>query len=134
VRKRVTVLLHDFTFGDLAACTFWLPAGQPLSSYSMRTYTTQAWSNATISFYPATTDALGWFELDNVSLKATPAFQTYGSDCQEPNDFSGLGTAPAPESVDMPLGYPAMSNWSAPPAAEWPMWTGLTAVDRRRLI
>jgi len=89
-RKRVTVLLHDVTFGDLSACTFWLPAGQPLSDYSMRTYTTQAWSSATIAFYPATTDALGWFRLDNVALSATPAAPTYGTDCVEPGDFSGL--------------------------------------------
>ena len=134
VRKRVTVLLHDFTFGDLAACTFWLPPGQPLSSYSMRTYTTQAWSNATISFYPATTDALGWFELDNVSMKATPAFQTYGSDCQEPNDNSDLGTVPAPASVDMPVVNPVVMGWSVPPPAEWPAWVGFIVIDRRRLI
>jgi hypothetical protein len=101
VRKRVTVLLHDFTFGDLAACTFWLPAGQPLSTYMLRTYTTQAWSSATISFYPATTDVLGWFELDNVTLKATPSVATYGSDCLEPGGDSILSGAPvAPTAPD----------------------------------
>ncbi len=42
VRKRVTVLLHDLDFGDLSACTFWLAPGQPLSSYAMRTFATQA--------------------------------------------------------------------------------------------
>jgi hypothetical protein len=96
VRKRITILMHDFSFGDLSACTFWLPANTQLATYAMRTYTTQAWSNATIAFYPATTDAAQWFLVDDVSLKVTPSVRTYGSDCVEPIDVSDLSSAPAP--------------------------------------
>src|SRR5699024_7718935 len=35
VRKRVTVLLHDLAFNDLAACTFWIPPGQSPAAYAM---------------------------------------------------------------------------------------------------
>jgi hypothetical protein len=112
-RKRITVLLHDFNFGDLAACTFWLPAGQPLQNYLMRTYTTQAWPNATVSFYPATTDTDQWFTLDNVSMKVTPSKPTFGADCVEPTDVWGMTpTAPAP----MPLAIPAAASSPVPVA------------------
>ena len=53
VVKRVIVLLHDLDFSDLAACTFWLDPGQPLSSYTMRAFTTKTWTNATLSIYAA---------------------------------------------------------------------------------
>jgi hypothetical protein len=118
VRKRITVLLHDLSFGDLAACTFWLPAGTPLATYSMRTYTTQSWSNATISFYPATTDVQQWFELDDVSLKVTPSVPTYGSDCVEPTDVSGLSSAPAPPPAPI-----------AVVASGWPVFTRLHSAE-----
>lgn len=93
-RKRVTVLLHDNSFGDLSACTFWIPPGQPLSNYVHRSYATQAWTNATFSVYPATVDALPWITLDNVTFQTTPALATVGTDCLEP------GSAPP----DAPLG------------------------------
>jgi hypothetical protein len=54
VRKRIAVLVHDRDFSDLSVCTFWLPPFAPLQRYSMRTHTTEAWTNATISFYAAT--------------------------------------------------------------------------------
>ncbi len=135
-RKRVTVLLHDFTFGDLAACTFWLPAGQPLSNYMMRTYTTQAWGEATIPFYPATTDLLQWFELDDVTLKATPSAPTYGSDCVEPDGDLILSGAPAaaPVPAATPAIEPAVFLLSAPPPADVPAWAGFVAIDRRRVM
>ena len=80
-RSRVTVLVHDQDFGDLAACTFWIPPGQPLTTYSMRTYTTKPWSNATISIYDATPTSDRWIRLDNVSLRKTPGDATSGTDC-----------------------------------------------------
>ena len=83
-RKRITVLLHDQSFSDLAACTFWLPAGQPLSNYTMRTYATGNWTSATISFYPATVDQAQWYEVDNVTMAVTPADVTFGTDCVGP--------------------------------------------------
>ena len=93
-RKRITILLHDQFFVDLSACTFWLSPGQPLTSYTMRSYTTAPWTSATVSFYPATTDQLQWFQLDNVTLGVTPGLATEGSDCLE-----GVGPPPAPPAA-----------------------------------
>ncbi len=84
VRKRVTVLVHDNDFSDLSACTFWLPAGQALSSYAMRAYATRAWTNATLSVYPATTGAEQWIRMDNVGLQQTPSAAPLGTECVEP--------------------------------------------------
>jgi Tol biopolymer transport system component len=84
VRKRVTVLLHDASFNDLSACTFWLPPGLPLAPYRMRTYTTSAWTNTVVSIYPATVGTDQWIRLDNVSLQVTPAASTDGTNCLEP--------------------------------------------------
>ena len=84
VRKRVTVLIHDSNFTDLSACTFWLEPGQPLAPYSMRTFATQDWSNATISVYAATVGPDQWTRLDNVTLRATPSAAVSGTDCVEP--------------------------------------------------
>jgi hypothetical protein len=80
-RSRVTVLLHDSDFGDLAACTFWLAPGQPLSNYTMRSYTTKPWANVTISIYSTTPTTDRWVRLDNVSLKKTQGDATSGTDC-----------------------------------------------------
>jgi hypothetical protein len=94
VRKRVTVLLHDADFSDLAACTFWLPAGQPLSPYSMRMYATRAWANATISVYAATVGPDQWIQLDDVTLRRTPGAAITGTECHEP--VTAIAPAPRP--------------------------------------
>ncbi len=88
IRQRVTVILHDADFSDLHACTFFLPPGLPLSTFSMRTYATEAWTNAQIAFYPASTGTAPtnqWLRLDNVSLTRTTN-PTTGSECYEPGD------------------------------------------------
>ena len=84
VRKRVTAIMHDSDFSDLSACTFWLQPGQPLSSYVMRTYATQAWANATLSVYPATVGADQWIRLDNATFRRTPGTPITGTECVEP--------------------------------------------------
>jgi hypothetical protein len=84
VRKRVTVILHDLDFSDMHACTFWLPPGLPLSTYTMRTYAAKTWFNATVSVYPATIDTIPWIRLDDVELRSTPASTALGTECQEP--------------------------------------------------
>jgi len=84
VRKRVTVLLHDLDFTDLAACTFWLAPGQVPAQYTMRSYATRTWTNATISVYAATVGENFYTRLDNVSLKKTPSTVIAGADCLEP--------------------------------------------------
>jgi hypothetical protein len=84
VRKRVTVLLQDADFGDLAACTFWLLPGQPLAQHTMRSFTTRAWASATVSVYVATIGSDPWIQLDDVSLRVTPGAVLSGTDCLEP--------------------------------------------------
>jgi hypothetical protein len=84
VRKRVTVLFHDLDFSDLSACTFWLAPNQPLSTYMMRSFTTKAWTNATISVYAATVGTETWTRLDNVSFRSTPGAATTGTVCVAP--------------------------------------------------
>jgi len=83
-RRRVTVLVHDNDFTELAACTFWLQPGQALQLYQMRMFATKAWTNATLSVYPANADASGWLRLDNVTLRRTPGATFSGTDCVEP--------------------------------------------------
>lgn len=105
VRQRVTVILHDRLFQDLSACTFWLPAGQPLSSYVMRSFTTQPWANATLSLYAASegTGTHQWIEYDNVSLKTTPSASVTGTECLEPADGGSVlaaGVAAAGMRID----------------------------------
>lgn len=119
-RKRVTVLLHDLDFSDLAACTFWLPPGQPLSTYIMRTFATKAWANATLSVYPATTDAAGWTQLDDVAFFRA-VVPTSGTDCFEPFG-GGLSTSPRAGSRNGSL-----MTAAAPPAA----LRGGAVTDRR---
>ena len=84
VRKRVTILLHNADFADLAACTFWLAPGQPLSTYTMRMFATQAWTNATVSIYAATVGIEQAIRLDNVTLRQTPGQAVVGTECVEP--------------------------------------------------
>ncbi len=84
VRKRVTVLLHDADFLDLAACTFWMPPGQPLSTYVMRGFSTKTWVDATVSVYAATVGTDQWIRLDNVSMRQTPTQVAFGTECIEP--------------------------------------------------
>ncbi len=85
VRKRISVLVHDSTFADLSVCTFWLPPNQPLTTYGLRTHTTRAWGNATISFYAATTGASGGaYLLDNVSLVEAPTSSATDTQCVDP--------------------------------------------------
>jgi hypothetical protein len=115
VRKRVTVLLHDNLFGDLSACTFWLAPGQPLSDYAYRTYTTQAWANATVSVYPATTGPDQWIRLDNVTLRTTRSTLILGTECIEPGGSlapSESGAGLAQGAATIAAGTPAAQNES----------------------
>lgn len=86
VRKRVTVLIHDIDFSDLAACTFWLEPGQTLSPYAVRMFATDTWSNAIFSVYAATVGEEQWIRLDNASLRHTPSAATTGTACVGPAD------------------------------------------------
>ncbi len=83
-RRRLSVLLHDADFTDVTACTFWLPAATALDTYTMRVFTTKAWSNAMLSIYSATVGAVPWARVDNASLQTTPATAALGTECIEP--------------------------------------------------
>jgi Zn-dependent metalloprotease len=87
VRQRVTVILHEApSFSDLSACTFWLPPGLPMQTYTMRTYASQAWTNATFAVYPATVGTAPshqWLRLDNVNLQRVTS-ANWGTECFEP--------------------------------------------------
>ncbi len=90
LRRRVSVLIHDADFSDLHVCTLWLAPNAPMRTYTMRTHTTKAWANATISFYAASAGSDGGFyRVDNVSLMYAPAEAADRTDCVDP-------TAPAP--------------------------------------
>jgi Tol biopolymer transport system component len=113
VRKRVTVLIHEGDFTDLAACTFWLPPSAPLATFVIRAYSTKLWTNATLSVYPATVGAHPWLQLDNVALQRTPSASVVGTECVEPNGGSfapesrGLKT---PGSIDRLYGAPGLQT------------------------
>ncbi len=83
-RQRVTVLVQDGDFTDLTACTFWLLPGQALGTYTMRTFATKAWTNATVSIYSATVGVYQWIRVDNATLQTTPASTALGTECFEP--------------------------------------------------
>jgi glucose/arabinose dehydrogenase len=106
VRQRVTVILHAEGFGDLAACTFWLRAGQSLAAYTMRTFATTSWNSgstsAMLSVYPATAGGGEWLRIDDVELRETPSSAIVGTECIEPPVGSALGLA-AP-SLKSPAG------------------------------
>ncbi len=99
VRKRVTVLLHNLDFDDLTACSFWLAPGQPLMDYTIHSYATQEWTNATVSFYSGFVDTEQWIRLDNVTFRTTPSQPVQGTHCLEP-------VTPVPGRTTMPLRQP----------------------------
>ena len=120
VKKRVTVIMHDVDFSDMAACTFWLQPGAGLSDYAMVTKTTEAWSNATLSFYVATQGFDPWVRLDNVYLMQTPSIATTGTNCMEPGTWTSAAGGPsarAKRGVSAPsTGAPSGGNVSPPQA------------------
>jgi hypothetical protein len=84
VRRRVTVLMQESDFSDLTACTFWLAPFQALATYTMRGFTTKAWTNATLSIYAASVGSETWTQVDNVTFERTPATAIGGTECVEP--------------------------------------------------
>jgi hypothetical protein len=119
VRKRVTVLVHDIDFSDLSACTFWLEPGQNLSTYTMKLYTSKAWTNATFSVYPSAIDTAQWIRLDNASLRVTMSMSLTGTECIEPG---GSENVPGLTGMDGGLTGGSMLS-SEPAAARETAWT-----------
>jgi uncharacterized delta-60 repeat protein len=109
-RKRVTVLLHDNAFSDLAACTFWLEPGVPLRTYAMRMFLTKPWLIPWISIYPATVGPEPWIRLDNVTVKATPNSLVAGTECIEPSGTADALVALAEQSAQQLTSEPWLSS------------------------
>jgi subtilisin-like proprotein convertase family protein len=84
VRKRVSILLHDADFSDSQFCGFWLPPNTPLRPYTIRTFTGEAWSNASISIYAATGDTNPWLRVDNVRMESWPFANFQETLCIDP--------------------------------------------------
>ena len=85
VRKRVSVLVHDQDFSDLAVCTFWLPPHTAARRYGMLTHPTEAWSNASVSFYAASAGSHGGsYQLDNVTMQTTGEAWLLQTQCIDP--------------------------------------------------
>ena len=96
VRKRVTAVLHDSNYSDLAACTFWLDAGQALTPFTMRVFAKRAWANATVSFYLGAVDTQTWALIDNVTMRQTPSSPMYGTECISDAGASGASASTVP--------------------------------------
>ena len=47
-------------------------------------YATQAWTNATLSVYPATVGTQQWILFDNATMQRTPNVSLLGTECIEP--------------------------------------------------
>lgn len=84
VRKRVSILLHDADFTDSQYCGFWIPPFTPLRPYTIRTFTGEAWANASISIYAATGDTNPWLRVDNVRMEAWPFANFQETICIDP--------------------------------------------------
>jgi hypothetical protein len=94
VRKRVAILIHQWDFDDLAACTFWLEPGTPLRTYTMRMFATEAWTDAALSVYVATKGPEAWIQLDNAVLYRSPGAEIGGKECYEPGAFQPVDVPP----------------------------------------
>ena len=97
-RKRFSILIHEADFTDLAVCTFWLDGSAPARTYTMRTHTIKAWTNATISIYAASVGQGGFYQLDNVAMTQQPAQSSERTDCVDPV-APGVGGATSPELI-----------------------------------
>mgnify|MGYP005841405571 CR=1 FL=1 len=81
VRKRALLVLHDADWSDLAVCAFWLAPNTPPLTVQMRAFTTEAWTDVSVSAYAAQPDGLGWLQVDNVALYHRPAMAVNGTNC-----------------------------------------------------
>jgi Zn-dependent metalloprotease len=139
-RKRVTVLILSGDFSDLAACTFWLPAGMPLSPYQMKARATKAWAagastGAALYFYAATIGSDRWIRLDNAVLKRTPGAAIAGTECLEPVDVQNppflAPTGGAAQDAAVPI--PTRPRLDEVAVFEWRGAIDLNGAGERRL-
>ena len=106
IRKRVTVIVHDRNFSDLAACAIWLGAGQPLTDYTLRAFASKDWTDATLSVYSATIGPEAYIRLDNATLRRTPSATVLGTECLNngpPFEAPPAGTGRVTRAPRVPL-------------------------------
>jgi hypothetical protein len=97
-RKRISVLVHDGNFSDLAVCTYWLPPNMSARRYGIRTHPTQNWTNASVSLYAASADSLGGFyQIDNVTMQVLSNVDISETQCIDPMLPAVAGGAAGPE-------------------------------------
>jgi len=115
------LMVGDLGFADLAACTFWLEAGQPLTTYSMKGHATQAATNMSLYFYASSHSGSGGsYLLDNVSMQVTPADSIEQTLCVDPNAPSPPGGAAGPNLLtNGDLGSGALTPWVADGPVTW---------------
>ena len=109
VRKRVSLLIHQWDFDDLAACTFWLEPGAPIRTYTMRTFTTEAWTDAALSVYAATRGPETWIQMDNAVLHRSPGAEIGGKECYEGTADQPSLTEPSVEPARTAAGAAAVA-------------------------
>jgi hypothetical protein len=134
VRKRVTAIAHDNDFGDLAACTFWVPPQQfSPAPYALATFATRPWSNATISIYAATIGPEQWTRLDSVAMARLPSLPVTGTSCFEPAALTGPVHALAREMAAVATraaeASAALATPSVAPSARWEIDTLIQLPD-----
>jgi len=99
-RKRVSVLIHDNSFADLTVCTFWLAPNTAVRPFLMRARTTQAWTDATISFYAATEGSAGGaYLVDDVLMDTDEGQLVRGNDCFDPEAPWPVSSIDGPDLV-----------------------------------
>lgn len=119
VRRRMSILIHNADFTDLSVCTFTLEPDAALATYQMKTHTTKAWTNATISFYAAnvTTAGDGVYRLDNVDLQPAPVTTSpptgadKRTDCVDPTAPGAGGGVPAALLTNGDFGTGSIAPW-----------------------
>ncbi|MDZ4766437.1 MAG: hypothetical protein SGI73_18000 [Chloroflexota bacterium] len=83
VRKRISIIINDGDWSDSQSCFLWIPPFSALQTYTMRTYTTEAWSEAHLSVYDSSRGN-PWARMDNVTLRARPTLSVRGTECYRP--------------------------------------------------
>jgi len=97
-RKRVLAMLHSSDFSDLQVCVFWIDAGTTNAAYAIETFTTTAWTGASLSLYASPAASAGWIQVDNVEMTWNPGGATNQTLCYEPISF---GNEPLPDSANL---------------------------------
>jgi hypothetical protein len=104
-RKRVVVLIHDGDWSDLQVCSFWIAPGASLQNRVMRTYTTEAWTDAHIALYASPAEANGWIRVDNVVMRTRTTMPVVGTECYEPG---ATIPNPAPSQAELEALLPSL--------------------------